>query len=396
MNMNDSSLDKVKVVWLQSPALNGYPSDEIKWAIRRAIVKHDLVQRARFVKVVADWHRGGRPQDLSPDQRLHCTFDAQDADRAHISTLHGFPESEVPAGVANIVESWRTPNGLAPRSQAINEAYRGTGGRPGTSYRNQMSARGGPSIRDASNRDQIGARRGPDANNRGQMSARRGPSIHDASNRDQIGARRGPDANNRDQMSARRGPGIRDASNRDQIGARRGPITRDQPSNRDLMGSWRGPSNNLQSSNRNQVSNLLTPGSAYQPRDQYPNSARPYIDSRPQGSGPAGRLMGNLAGTRLRNIGNNIATVLEDPGLEEITRGINRLTAGSRGTDDGLGRHVNANPYEARTREPLANKSTNTKMASSQVESGGPQQQEKKSQVPDDGEQNKKGEFGSI
>ncbi|KAE9966881.1 hypothetical protein BLS_006764 [Venturia inaequalis] len=318
------SLAKVKVTFLPSIAIEGLPSPDMEKAIRRAIVLHDLVNQARYVEITCGWHKGGRPADAYVDPLNHCTFKALDTRRVHLKTLHGHPESEIPASMADEQENWRVPSGVTGRSGIINQQLRIARGpsRPGGSMRpdelrQESRIAGGPSRPGFSLR--------PDELRRENIIAR-GPS--------RLGSSLRPDELRRDNRNLRQG-GLRDSS---------------------LMEAR----NYLQGS---RVANMST-------NERFTRT--PVQDE----------LVAPIAQLSLSSSGNYI------PPHRRIS-----LMPKSSGKDNGYDRRTSSSPFELLNRPPLANKSTNTKMASSQVESSA---KAKNVPGPDDEEQKEKGEFGLI
>lgn len=65
--MTDPNFASVNVSFLSSEAIGGYPDPGMQWSIRREIVRHNIVDRARFVQVVCGGHEGGHPKDEYAD-----------------------------------------------------------------------------------------------------------------------------------------------------------------------------------------------------------------------------------------------------------------------------------------------------------------------------------------
>lgn len=328
------SLAKVQVTFLSYPALGGFPTSDMEKAIRRSIVLNDLVNQARYVEVTCGWHLGGRKDDPSVDPLNHCTFKVFDTRMKHIKTLHGHPESEVPASQAELNDDWKVNSGVPGQSRLINQKLniaKGTSGPRGSPRQSGIL------------RESKFARE----NRVPQQSRLRDSS----SSQPRFGK-----------------PPIQDKliASVAQLSLQQGKVSEELMSS---PGAYIPPQ-------RRSLNNGLSTVPRVPRHLRNANNNIPVVPEAPEDEDAASSK--------------GVPPLPQQP----VTRGANRLVPETRDKDTGRDLRTSTNTYELFNREPLAKKSANTKMTSGQAEPKPSQQEENKKPGPNDWEKNRKGKLG--
>lgn len=353
--MTSRSFAKVKVIFEWSPKINGVPTPDMEWSIRRAISMKNYAEKARFIIVTCGWHKGGHPEDAYPDPLEHCTFKVLDAEKKFVVTLHGHPERVIPEGVATKVE-WRQPSNVRPMSRFINDQLRKASGMPGTSG---IFPRGSTIVVE---------------NGLGQGTRRR--------------PRPTREANVADQSSSKR---IDISTTGKRLGE---TMTRPQATKPPIQDELVASTAQL-----SLKQGTLTAGSALRTGGYIPPHRRNTNSSLPNPAQVADTPLlrtGGYIPPHRRNANSSFPKVTEGAATPQRPVEFENSRSNRQGTiqDPAVDGRANAKPYATLDREPLTSRSTNRKMASKPAEPQTPQKQDKEGMGPNDCEQDRKGKLG--